>query len=203
MILHWSVFDEEEELGPVLDYYINWCDKWNLLLNPLKTREMWIDFRKVVSPNSVSVTLINGKPIGWSGTCGLTKFAPSLNRECSTLRNCWPFRSAAKCFKSLLFFFRKYLHLFCHLLVWQCHIGTKKRVQLVISQCSKWLDCILPKHGKHLQTEDAPRPLPLQKKNKAFSFVPEAIKVLNSRSINTFSPPNICTCNMNTVHYVW
>lgn len=30
MILHWSVFDEEEELGPVLDYYINWCDKGNV-----------------------------------------------------------------------------------------------------------------------------------------------------------------------------
>ena len=53
--------DEEKEHGPVLEYFVNWCEKSNLLLNPSKTKEMCVDFRKEEAPNTV--TLINGKPI--------------------------------------------------------------------------------------------------------------------------------------------
>ena len=46
--------------GPVLDFFINWCEKSNLLLNTSKTKEMEIDFRIVQSPNP---TLLNSEPI--------------------------------------------------------------------------------------------------------------------------------------------
>lgn len=54
------LYDEEEQHGPVLDFFINWCEKSNLLLNTSKTKEMEIDFRIAQSPNP---TLLNGEPI--------------------------------------------------------------------------------------------------------------------------------------------
>ena len=46
------LFDDEEDNGPVLDFFINWCEKSNLLLNTSKTKEMEIDFRIAQSPYS-------------------------------------------------------------------------------------------------------------------------------------------------------
>ena len=54
------LYDNEEDHGPVLDYFINWCDKSNLLLNTRKTKEMCIDFRKTTASNP---TVINGELI--------------------------------------------------------------------------------------------------------------------------------------------
>ena len=54
------LYDEEEEHGPVFDFFLRWCEKSNLLLNTSKTKEMAIDFRTIQSPNP---TFINGEPI--------------------------------------------------------------------------------------------------------------------------------------------
>ncbi|KAF7666674.1 hypothetical protein LDENG_00096780 [Lucifuga dentata] len=54
------LFDGEEEHGPVLDYFLNWCEKSNLLLNTTKTKEMSLDFRKLKSSKP---TFINREPI--------------------------------------------------------------------------------------------------------------------------------------------
>ncbi|KAF7649735.1 hypothetical protein LDENG_00136880 [Lucifuga dentata] len=52
-----------EEHGPVLDYFLNWCEKSNLLLNTTKTKETSIDFRKLKSSKP---TFINREPINLS-----------------------------------------------------------------------------------------------------------------------------------------
>ncbi len=52
----------EEEHGPVLDFFLNWCKNSNLLLNFSKTKEMVIDFR-VKEQSVIHPTLINGEQI--------------------------------------------------------------------------------------------------------------------------------------------
>jgi len=41
------LYDDDEEDGPVLDYFLEWCEKSSLLLNTTKTKEMSIDFRMI------------------------------------------------------------------------------------------------------------------------------------------------------------
>ncbi len=54
--------DGEEKHGPVLDFFLNWCENSNLLLNISKTKEMVINFRE--KEQSVThPTLINGEQI--------------------------------------------------------------------------------------------------------------------------------------------
>lgn len=54
--------DGEDEHGPVLDFFINWCENSNLFLNILKTKEMVIDFREK-QLTEIHPTLINGEQI--------------------------------------------------------------------------------------------------------------------------------------------
>ncbi len=54
------LYDGEKEHGSVLDYFLNWCEKSNLLLHISKTKEMSTDFRKLQSSNP---TFVSGNPI--------------------------------------------------------------------------------------------------------------------------------------------
>ncbi|XP_045071977.1 uncharacterized protein LOC123485150 [Coregonus clupeaformis] len=46
--------DDEEHHGPVLDYFVEWCDESHLVLNTNKTKDMCIDFRKRRTPTSAT-----------------------------------------------------------------------------------------------------------------------------------------------------
>lgn len=52
---------DEVEHGPALEEFISWCDKSHLILNPSKTKEMSIDFRRETSTHCS--TIIKGEPI--------------------------------------------------------------------------------------------------------------------------------------------
>lgn len=52
--------DGEEEHGPVLDFFLNWCENSNLSLNISKTKEMVIDFREK-EQSETHLKLINGE----------------------------------------------------------------------------------------------------------------------------------------------
>lgn len=52
--------DGEGEHGPVLDSFLDWCNKSNLILNTKKTKEMSIDFRR---SQPSSATVIKGETI--------------------------------------------------------------------------------------------------------------------------------------------
>lgn len=216
------LFDEEEEHGPVLDYFINWCDKSNLLLNPLKTREMCIDFRKV-SPNSASVTLIDGRPIQqvtqykYLGVVLDNKLRWDMwtDQICSKsqqrmfhLKKLLTFHVSSKVLQMFYCSFIESVFSFAVI----CWFGNatqaqKKNVRKIISLCSKLLGCTLPSlesiysqrvlNKARNITDDLRHPLaymfdllpsgrryrpPLFTKNRAkFSFVPQAIKHLNSQ----------------------
>lgn len=52
--------EDEQDHGPVLEEFLVWCEKSNLLLNTSKTKEMSIDFRKDKPTNP---TVIGGQTI--------------------------------------------------------------------------------------------------------------------------------------------
>ena len=54
------LWDEKVDHGPVLDSFLEWCNKSHLISNTNKTKEMSIDFRK--SQQSTD-TFINGETI--------------------------------------------------------------------------------------------------------------------------------------------
>lgn len=130
IVLRCTVFYEEEEHGHVLDYFSNWFEKSNLLLNWLKQGKKCIDFRKEKNfvlhfdkwwANTVGHPNVNilavFLTISYSRTYGLTIFAPSLYRKLLT------FHVNSNV---LLFFNWKHLCLWCYLLVCKLHTGTTK-----------------------------------------------------------------------------
>ena len=53
--------DNETAHGPIMDYFVNWCQEAMLELNVTKTKDMCIDFRhKAYNPTT---TIINGQDI--------------------------------------------------------------------------------------------------------------------------------------------
>ena len=52
----------ESQHGPVVDEFVNWCDRSFLLLNTSKTKDMVIDFRRK-QPGSPPPTYIKGSSI--------------------------------------------------------------------------------------------------------------------------------------------
>ena len=48
--------NDEVGYGPVLNYFVAWCDRSYLCLNATKTKEMCIDFRKYLPSQSDTVT---------------------------------------------------------------------------------------------------------------------------------------------------
>lgn len=88
--------------------------------------------------------------------------------------------------KFIVLFFWKYLHLFCRLLVWQCHTGTTKRVQLIISLCSKLLGRILPSMESIYRQSMPPAPF-LYKKTKHFPLCLRLLKSLTASTVPNLS----------------
>lgn len=62
IVLMSFINEEEEEHGPVLDFFLDWCENLNLLLNIPKTRDMVIDFRERTQ-SKTHPTLIFGEKI--------------------------------------------------------------------------------------------------------------------------------------------
>lgn len=128
--------DEEEEHGPVLDFFINWCKKSKLSLNTTKTKEIAIDYRK---HKSFSATFINGEQIQ-----SVTSYKYlGIIMDCDLKWDVWADCISTKAQQRLYFlkklvsfnvnnkmlligFYREYFNLLQHLLVWQCHRDSKK-----------------------------------------------------------------------------